>query len=254
MTGDAWLPSARVVNILRPGAVRHQKNVAHIGEPCYSVHNHPVFIRKYRIMSSGTPREVRYPPTTLRARKSLLLNVSKRQSDILIGCILGDAYIAPQGKIQIEHSYTQHDYIAWKKRELDNLSYDLLSKVKRFDARTQRVYTSERFWLRQYFRPWRSFFYPKGKKIFPSHLQLTPLSLAVWYMDDGCLSDRKCTLSTESFSHDDQQSIQRSLRSQFHLQTFIRSNGKIGISQQSQRTFFSIIGKHVHESMAYKIP
>ena len=47
-------------------------------------------------------------PNVLHARKRIFLSVSERQKEILIGCILGDAYITPMGKIRIEQSEKQH--------------------------------------------------------------------------------------------------------------------------------------------------
>ncbi len=41
------------------------------------------------------------------ARKNLKLDVSDRQVQILVGCLLGDAYITKLGKIQIEQSDKQ---------------------------------------------------------------------------------------------------------------------------------------------------
>ena len=49
-------------------------------------------------------------PIVLRARKRLLLELTERQREILIGCVLGDAYISQLGKIRIEHSVKQREY------------------------------------------------------------------------------------------------------------------------------------------------
>lgn len=41
------------------------------------------------------------------ARKNLKLEVSDRQIEIIVGCLLGDAYLTKLGKIQIEQSIKQ---------------------------------------------------------------------------------------------------------------------------------------------------
>src|SRR3990167_8829788 len=46
-------------------------------------------------------------PNVLYARKRMFLAISDRQREILIGCILGDAYVTPKGKIVIEQSEKQ---------------------------------------------------------------------------------------------------------------------------------------------------
>lgn len=127
----------------------------------------------------------------LTARKNLKLRITDRQLEILVGCLLGDAYIYPRGRIQIAQSSKHHSYVGWKYRELKNLAYGPPTEVERFDQRYAKVYSQTRFWLRQYFRPWRKLFYPRGKKIFPEDFEkyFSPLSLAVWYMDDGNYSN-----------------------------------------------------------------
>ena len=121
------------------------------------------------------------------ARKNLKLEVSNRQVEILIGCLLGDAYLTKLGKIQIEQSDKQREYLYWKHSELASISYSQIKEVTRFEKRDDRVTKSFRFWTRQYFREWREKFYQKDRKIFPKELAkwITPLAVAVWYMDDG---------------------------------------------------------------------
>lgn len=119
----------------------------------------------------------------LTARKNLKLEVSDKQVEILVGCLLGDAYITKLGKIQIEQSNKQEEYIKWKHQELGSISYNGLKEVVRFDKQDKRVTKSYRFWTRQFFRSWRNKFYREDCKIFPNELGIfvTPLSIAVWY-------------------------------------------------------------------------
>lgn len=206
-------------------------------------------------MNLGTPREVGYPPRILSARRNLRLVLTDRQVEILVGSLLGDAYIDRKGKIQLEQSDKQKEYLFWKYSELKNLAYNNPPKrVQRLDARNGKTYCSYRFWLRQYFRPWRNIFYSGKTKIFPEKLVLTPLSIAVWYMDDGCYSDKRCTISTDDFSHECIEKIQNILKKTFDIETFIRSNNKLGIRAKDQEKFFSLIRQYVHPSMHYKIP
>lgn len=202
----------------------------------------------------GTPREVGYLPLTLMARKQLSLMITERQRDIIVGSILGDAYIYPLGKIQFEQSDKQYDYILWKFTELENLAYSQPSQICRHHSRAGIDYVSYRFWLRQYFRPWRTIFYQDNKKVIPQSLRLTPLMVAVWYMDDGSFSDKTCVISTDSFSFDSVHLIQLLFKQQYGIETLIRSNGKLLIRAQSTELFSFLIKNHIHESMLYKLP
>ena len=118
-------------------------------------------------------------PNVLHARKRLLLEMSQRQKEILIGCILGDAYISLLGKIRIEQSTKQRAYVDWKYQELRSLCYPAQPREIIHILPTGKEYTSVFFLLRQYFRSWRSIFYDGRTKIFPHNLPVSPLSLAV---------------------------------------------------------------------------
>lgn len=194
-------------------------------------------------------------PTILHARKNLTLVLTQRQREILIGCILGDAHIQPKGKICIEQSTKQKEYVWWKYHELKNLSYPAQPKeVFRKDTRNNKEYYSEYFYLRQYFRLWRQIFYQENKKIFPDSILLTPLSLAVWYMDDGCLSESKSIISIEGFDEENRNKIQKAFYEQFQIETVIGKSKKLVVRKKSQDTFYHLISPHIIPSMEYKIP
>lgn len=204
-------------------------------------------------MNIATPREVEYPPNTLYARKKLKLQLTKRQVQILVGSVLGDGYISCRGQIQLEHSDKYRRYLLWKFKELENISYKKVSSVRRSDKRNGKIYQSCRFWTRQYFRPWREYFYRGKKKIFPDKLRITPLILAIWYMDDGCFSDKRCTIAIENFPQSSCKKIQEVFGKQFGLDTYIRSNGKLAIRSCNHVKFFSLIKPFIHPSMSYKV-
>lgn len=194
-------------------------------------------------------------PNLLHARKNLVLAVTERQRDILIGCVLGDAYIAKKGKIRIEQSYRQIEYILWKYQELNSLAYPALPRtIDRTNTKNGQTYQSTFFSLRQYFRPWRLIFYPSGKKVFPSGLTISPLSLAIWYMDDGCWTGTKCVIATEGFDDPSIERIQQTLQSQYEIESVVGKNRKLVIRKQSHDTFYTLVSPNMVSSMKYKIP
>lgn len=189
----------------------------------------------------------------LRRRKNQKLVVTDSQEQILIGSLLGDAYITTRGQIQFEQSDKQKEYLFWKHILLFSISYRNISIVKRFDKRFQQEYTSYRFWTRQYFQSWRQRFYKNNKKIVPKDIQLTPISVALWYMDDGCLSDHKCIISTDNFSLTDISFLQYLLGKIFGIKSTLKNESKIMIRKESFPIFFSLISPYVISSMRYKI-
>ncbi len=192
-------------------------------------------------------------PIVLHTRKRLLLKLSKRQREILIGCVLGDAYISPFGKIRIEHSIKQRAYIEWKYQELCSLCYPAKPREIIHTLRTGKKYSSVFFLLRQYFRAWHTIFYD-GKKIFPRDLRITPLSLAVWYMDDGCWTGKKAVISAESFGGVYRGYMQEALVRQYGIETVVGKNGKLVIRKKSHNLFYALIAPHIIPFMEYKLP
>ena len=189
------------------------------------------------------------------ARKNLKLDVSDKQIQILIGCLLGDAYLTKLGKIQIEQSEKQKEYVDWKYQELASISYGLPKEVVRFEKADNRVTKSLRFWTRQYFRVWRNIFYQDNHKVYPKELSkwISPLSIAVWYMDDGYHKDRNCILSTESFDLEGRKQLAKKLQDS-GVEVILRKSGKLKIRTKSLLRFFELIRPYIHKSMAYKLP
>lgn len=194
---------------------------------------------------------------TFSARKNLKLHVSDRQFSIILGSILGDAYVYPQGKICFEHGELQRDYLFWKYSQLKTLAYPKLASVQRLDKRTNTKTQSFRFFLRQYFRPLRELFYLHNKKQVPLQLNewFSPLLLAVWYMDDGYLDRNKYPLlMTESFSFSEVTQLCQMINYHFGIHSFTTRKRRIRISSDSSSKFFQIVEPNIHKSMRYKLP
>lgn len=204
------------------------------------------------------PREVgNFIMLELTARKNQKLLVTDRQLEILVGTLLGDSYIYPKGKIQIAQSSKQLPYLLWKYEELESLSYGPPTQIERYDIRSGKIYSQSRFWLRQYFRSWRSTFYPKGKKIFPKEFEkyISPLSLAVWYMDDGNYSEgRNVKIAADGFDLESRSNLKNMLFKKFNLESTLHKSGKLRISNKSLNRFFDLVAPFIHSSMSYKIP
>ena len=141
----------------------------------------------------------------------------------------------------------------WKWKALESLCY----KNSRRDVvhtYNGKMYNAVFFILRQYFRTWRAIFYDGKQKVFPKNLELTLLSLAVWYMDDGCWTGKKIVISTESFNEESMQFIQDVLFKKFNIETVASSNGKLVIRKKFHEIFCKLISPYVVSSMKYKVP
>ena len=125
------------------------------------------------------------------------------QKSLIVGSLLGDGYMRckTNAHLQVTHSIRQKIYVDWKYQQLKDF---VSTPPKEYQGNGNRV--GYRFFTRSLplFTPFYHRFYPHGKKIIPPDIQITPLTLAVWFMDDGSKSRNSCYLNTQQFHVDDQ--------------------------------------------------
>jgi len=140
-------------------------------------------------------------------------SLSETQRSLIVGTLLGDGAMRCKvnALIEINHSAKQKAYVDWKHQLLAGL---VGTPPKPRNGRGGRVAyrftTLSRPELTPYFRA----FYPNGKKVVPP-VTLTPLALAVWFMDDGSKSHRALYLNTQQFELEDQLRLLEMLEKQF---------------------------------------
>jgi len=198
------------------------------------------------------------------ARKNQILIVNDKQLEFLSGCILGDGSILKRGAIQIEQGEKQKEYLLWKYEQLKPL---VSTKPIRLTRKNKNgtINSSYRFVLRQFFRPWRRKIYRNGKKVINDEIlrNFSPLSLAIWYMDDGCLrSTSQVILCTDCFSKNSIRKLRKFLMDKWEIETRIKLKREPAINKVYQRLtigsvsmvkFFDIIRSYIIPSMSYKI-
>ena len=122
------------------------------------------------------------------------LKFTQRQSEIIIGLVLGDGHLETQTKgktyrLKVEHSIRQKDYVEWLFSELRDLIPGEIYETKR----DMRHFVGFRTYSSPSFRFYAHQFYPSGKKVIPKLFKklITPLALAIWFMDDGSKKSNK---------------------------------------------------------------
>lgn len=183
------------------------------------------------------------------------LQISDRQQDIIIGSILGDGHLEFTGKycrLKTEHSYKQKCYVDWKYRELKNLG--LKAPALKIIGK-RKSYWFSTLTLPQLMRFHNEF---KCRRIPPDvHRYLTPMVLAVWFMDDGSRKSKQCKglyLQTQSFKGVNLLRLRKALLKLYRLSTVMAQDNRLYFpSKTSARILCQIITPHVHESMKYKL-
>jgi len=185
-----------------------------------------------------------------------IIKISNFQNEVLFGTLLGDGNIQKFGKSFIgrtNHSISQKDYCLYKQSLLNNLTYN----VKYVDKTVNnKIYKQCYFCLKpnESLKDLYNMFYSKNKKDIPLDLSLlTPLAMAIWFMDDGTASS-KCSISiaTCSFSLESLLRLQKYLLDTYNIKITIQKDFKIYFEVKSAKIFYELVKPYIIDSMMYK--
>ena len=145
-----------------------------------------------------------------------MTNLSETELEILNGHLLGDGCLqihkrCKNAVFSLQRVATDLEYLKWSKSNLINIFKDTTIKYKSTqDKRTGKTYysvclrTKTCSELTNLYNKW----YKNKLKRVPEDIKLTPITLAVWFADDGCVSKDSVNslgvkLSTDGFIKDD---------------------------------------------------
>jgi hypothetical protein len=190
----------------------------------------------------------------IRLMDNIVGSLTEEQKSIIIGKLLGDGSLRKKATtlLEINHSHIQKEYVLWLYEKFRFLTLTppklRVSGKNRFSFRFTTISTS-------LFNEYYSAFYSKGTKKVPKDIQLDPLSIAVWFMDDGSKDRDSIYLNTQQFSVEDQYLLLAKLRV-FGLEGNINKDKtyyRIRLYKKSYKTFRSLVEEHVIDSMQYKL-
>ena len=191
--------------------------------------------------------------------------------EIIYGTLLGDGYIAKLDnkyavyyRFEIEHSIEDIDYINWLQDNLrDVLPYrrernrKFKTKDGEIKSRTIHLYGK----TNKDFEELRFFIYKDGVKTVSKEWldKLTPLSLAVWYMDDGSyhINTNVIEISTDSFTLDEHKLMQDYFREKWGISVSIIGKGRsyrLYFPKLEAVKFLTLIFPHIAPGMERKAP
>ncbi len=189
-------------------------------------------------------------------RKSVIL--TDRQRSIVFGTLLGDGSLTETGskknlRLQLDHSDAQKQYVLWKYEELKTFvlsppSYQKWTRSWRFRTISHPELTEI-----------GKLFYHNRKKVVPREIQkfLNPLSIAVWFMDDGSNHRSGYILNTQSFEKDDSEFLRKVLSEQYNIvkTTLHLDHGRwrLYIQASEKEKFRKLIEPYILQELAYKL-
>ncbi len=211
------------------------------------------------------PREARRITYSTDIRNRKRIQLDEYQKAIIVGSLLGDACLhdnwsKTNSRLQIRHSLAQKEYVMWKYEALKSL---VLTGPQHY-GRTNSV------WFRTISHPdltkLHEIFYRDGKKIIPEDVIVAflsnPITVAVWFMDDGNAVMRKGKLcgyhlNTQSFTRGENELLAEVFLALYEISCTVEKNHgyyRLAIWQEPSRKKFShLIQEYILPSLKYKI-
>ena len=211
------------------------------------------------------PREAGRITYSTKIREMKKISLSEYQKAVLIGTIFGDACLngnwsKTNYRLQVRQSKDQEAYVEWKYNVFKNL---ILTPPQYYK-------TTNSVWFRTISHPditkMYNMFYQNGRKVVPIEMLHTllenPLSVAVWFMDDGNLIRKKGIvrgyhLNTQSFSEEENMLLSKGFASIHGISCSVERNHqyyRLAIYKKSSREHFvEMIKDHILPPMRYKI-
>jgi len=104
--------------------------------------------------------------------------------------------------------------------------------------------------------PYYRLFYECGGKRAPD-VELSPLALAVWFMDDGCRSRNAVYLNTQQFAIGDQRRLLRMLEQQWKIVGALnrdKSYRRVRLTVDGTKRLARLIEPYLLPELRYKLP
>lgn len=184
------------------------------------------------------------------------------QEQALLGTLLGDGCCAKSYGISISHSEKQKEYMDLWRTILNGFHISERHRISGHGSNMTCFTISNKERLRDI----RSMVLVNGKKQVNNEWlkRLTPISLAVWYMDDGSLENthrknQRAALATQGFSRKENELIKEVLYNKFNIECFYHkciggSGVSLRLTTKSSETFFTLIAPYIIQSLRYKLP
>lgn len=181
------------------------------------------------------------------------------EREVVIGCLLGDGTLSKSGKeyrLRIEHKAAHRGFVDWKYLQLQRFCLTSPQFI--------RQHQSYRFGTVGHpaLTVLRRAFYKEGVKSVPSLLeeQLSPLALAILFMDDGGRIRNTVSFALHGYSEADAEVIKSSLR-KLAIESTWQYDGhgykrRLYITASSYATFKELVKSYVEQvpCMTYKLP
>jgi recombination protein RecA len=198
--------------------------------------------------------------------------LSDQQFQVVLGSLMGDGNLSPNRRdrngvrFRLGHGAKQAEYLEWKTALMGNIAHSVRENAKgaKFVDFTP---------LPELAELQRAVYLGDGKKFLSEEYlkALTPLALAIWYMDDGSFSVRskglqertaggsgRIEICVEAMSEGSRVRLRDYLRDTHDLDVRLRQSGAAGkavlvFSTRATAKFQELVAPNMASSMEYKL-
>lgn len=198
-------------------------------------------------------------------------DLSLIQKQILLGCLLGDGYLAMKDKdqsravLQESHTSADREYTVLKAGAFKGLRTNVIDVAPNREYKLPNGKTMYYTHSLACLADWRKLFYPNGKKILPRQTvekYFSPLSVAIWYMDDGStdvINSRrgiipKCQIATNGFTEDEVKWLAELFTAKgFDCAARYNHGWRLMFSTDGSYNLVRYIAPYIPDTMRYKV-
>lgn len=185
---------------------------------------------------------------------------------VLIGALLGDRHLEKRGngiRVKFEQTNRNVEYLIWFHNFFSSLGYCSERKPKLFKQikKNNFVYHGYKFstfsfsslvWM------YDAFYINRVKHLPISLLYelLTPMALAIWFIDDGSLLGKGYKIATSCFQKKELEELCLLLYKKYSLECSLHKDGKyysLYIKSTSAKKFAELVEPHIINSIKYKL-
>lgn len=185
------------------------------------------------------------------------------QKQILLGKMLGDGSLftnSISGKVEWAHKEVSKEYMKWLDKSLGYIMNPRVSKrISGYGTKMLLQQTINNFFIKDFLKT----FIKNNRKIIPKWVQyeLSPIALAIWYMDDRSLTyhtnqNDRISFATCNFTYEDCNILKKGLE-RLNIFATIKKYGKyhrIVVNANESIKLFLLISPYIVNCMQYKLP
>lgn len=185
------------------------------------------------------------------------MELSYTQEQILIGKMLGDGSLQNDN---IVFGQKELNYVKETLKNLGNIGYTVKEPITKISGWGTQMFvgrTIDKFFIRELFEK----FYTNGKRSVPKDVQLGPIAMAYWYMDDGSLAHNETQKDRALFAtcRYSENSIDNLIDSFKHygihaIKYKTDEFWRLRLNTKDAYIFFNLVSPYIIPIMRYKLP